>query len=190
MTDADSERAFPTPKAWGAWLRKHHARSPGIWIKLYKRSSGVQTITHAEALVEALCWGWIDGQAKPLDDRAWLQRFTPRRSRSNWSKRNREHVARLTKDGRMQERGLAQVAAAKADGRWQQAYDSPRDSRVPADFMKALAGHEKAEAFFKTLSRANVFAITYRLQTAKRPETRARRFELILQMMKEGKKFH
>jgi uncharacterized protein YdeI (YjbR/CyaY-like superfamily) len=183
-------RAFSTPKAWGAWLRKHHAGSPGLWIKLYKKGSGVPTITHAQALDEALCWGWIDGQAKPLDDQAWLQRFTPRRSRSGWSKRNRDHVARLAKEGRMQPAGLAQVAAAKADGRWEQAYDSPSASQVPADFLQALVEHKKAEAFFKTLNRANLYAISYRLQTAKKPETRARRFQQILQMMKEGKKHH
>jgi uncharacterized protein YdeI (YjbR/CyaY-like superfamily) len=187
---AGNVRAFSTPKAWGAWLREHHAGSPGIWIRFYKKQSGVRTITHAQALDEALCWGWIDGQAKPLDDQAWLQRFTPRRSRSGWSKRNRDHVARLTKEGRMQPSGLAEVAAAKADGRWKQAYDSPSASRVPADFLKALVEHRKAEAFFKTLNRANLYAISYRLQTAKKPETRARRFEQILQMMKEGKKFH
>jgi uncharacterized protein YdeI (YjbR/CyaY-like superfamily) len=157
---------------------------------LYKKRSGVQTITHAQALDEALCWGWIDGQAKPLDDQAWLQRFTPRRSRSGWSKRNRDHVARLTEEGRMQPSGLAQVAAAKADGRWERAYDSASASQVPADFLQALVGHKRAEAFFKTLNRANLYAISYRLQTAKKPETRARRFEQIVQMMKEGKKFH
>jgi len=187
---AGNVRAFSTPKAWDTWLRKHHADSPGIWIKYYKKHSGVRTITYAQALDKALCWGWIDGQAKPFDEQSWLQRFTPRRARSGWSKRNQAHVARLTKEGRMQPSGLAEVAKAKADSRWEQAYDSPSASQVPADFLKALAKHGKAEAFFKTLNRANLYAISYRLQTAKKPETRARRFEQILQLMKEGKKFH
>jgi uncharacterized protein YdeI (YjbR/CyaY-like superfamily) len=187
---AGNVRAFSTAKAWGAWLRKQHADSPGLWIRFYKKRSGVPSITYAEALDEALCWGWIDGQAMPLDEQGWLQRFTPRRRRSGWSKRNRDHVARLTKEGRMQPSGLAQVAAAKADGRWKQAYDSPNASQVPADFLKALVEHGKAEAFFKTLNRANLYAISYRLQTARKPETRARRFEQIVQMMKDGKKFH
>lgn len=183
-------RAFPTPKHFGAWLKKNHAASPGLWIKFYKKKSGTRSITYADALDEALCWGWIDGQARPFDDASWLQRFSPRRSRSSWSRRNRDHVARLTKEGRMQPRGLAEVAAAKKDGRWKQAYDSPSASKVPADFMKALAADKKAQAFFKTLNRANLYAISYRLQTAKKPETRARRFEQILQMMKDEKKFH
>lgn len=187
---AGNIRPFATPKALGAWLRRHHADSSGLWIKFYKKSSGVRSITYAQALDEALCWGWIDGQARPFDEQAWLQRFTPRRARSGWSKRNRTHVARLTKEGRMQPSGLAEVAAAKADGRWEKAYDSPSASQVPADFLKALAEDGKAESFFKTLNRANLYAITYRLQTAKKPETRARRFEQILRMMKEGKKFH
>jgi uncharacterized protein YdeI (YjbR/CyaY-like superfamily) len=186
----EESRAFPTPKAWGAWLKKHHAASPGLWIKLYKKSSGVRSITHAQALDEALCWGWIDGQARPLDDRSWLQRFTPRRSRSTWSKRNRDHVARLITESRMQPSGLAEVSLAKADGRWKQAYDSPSASKLPKDFLEALAGHKRAEAFFKTLNRANLYAISYRLQTAKKPETRARRFHRLLQMMKQGKKLH
>lgn len=188
--DAGNIRAFSTPMALGVWLRKHHADSSGVWIKFYKKSSGVRSITYAQALDEALCWGWIDGQARPLDERAWLQRYTPRRSRSGWSKRNRDHVARLTKEGRMQPSGVAAVAAAKADGRWRQAYDSPSASKVPADFLKAVAAHPKAEAFFKTLNRANLYAISYRLQTAKKPATRARRFEQLLQMMKDGKKLH
>jgi uncharacterized protein YdeI (YjbR/CyaY-like superfamily) len=183
-------RAFATPAAWSAWLRKHHARSAGLWIKLYKKQSGVRSITQPQALDEALCWGWIDGQARPLDDQAWLQRFTPRRARSTWSRRNRERVAQLLAEGRMRPSGMAQVAAAKADGRWERAYDSPANSKVPADFLRALAKDKRAEAFFKTLNRANLYAISYRLQTARRPETRERRFGQILLMMKESKKFH
>jgi uncharacterized protein YdeI (YjbR/CyaY-like superfamily) len=182
--------AFASAKSWAAWLRSHHATSAGVWIKFFKKASGVPTVIYAEALDEALCWGWIDGQAKPFDDDAYLQRFTPRRSRSGWSKRNRDHVTRLETEGRMESSGAAQVAAAKADGRWERAYDSPSQAKVPDDFLQALARNKGAEAFFKTLNRANQYAISYRLQTAKRPETRARRLEQILQMMKNGKKFH
>jgi uncharacterized protein YdeI (YjbR/CyaY-like superfamily) len=187
---AGEVRAFATPKVWRSWLARRHASSPGIWIKFYKKESGIRSITYAQALDEALCWGWIDGRANAFDATAWVQRFTPRRPRSSWSKRNRTHVARLIEERRMQPSGLAQVEAARADGRWDRAYDSPGNSAVPADLLEALARHEKADAFFQTLNRANLYAITYRLQTAKKPETRARRFEQILQMMKDGKKFH
>jgi uncharacterized protein YdeI (YjbR/CyaY-like superfamily) len=181
---------FATAASWAAWLKKNRARIEGVWIRFYKKGSGVRTITYAEALDEALCWGWIDGQVRPLDAQSWIHRFTPRRARSAWSKRNREHVARLTKEGRMRPEGLARVAEAKADGRWERAYDPPSAHTIPDDFLKALARDKKAEAFFLGLNRANLYAISYRLQTAKKPETRARRFEQILAMMKSGQKFH
>lgn len=187
---ASEIQAFSGPQAWAAWLKRQHAKSDGVWIRFYRKASGVATISHDDALDEALCWGWIDAQAKPFDAQSWLQRFTPRRPRSAWSKRNREHYDRLCKASRMQPSGQAQVDAAKADGRWAQAYDAPSQSQVPADFLAALARFKRAEAFYRTLNRANQFAISYRLQTAKKPETRQRRFEAILQMMKDGKKFH
>jgi uncharacterized protein YdeI (YjbR/CyaY-like superfamily) len=187
---ADDIVAFPSAKSWAAWLKMQHATSAGVWIKFFKKASGVPTVSHAQALDEALCWGWIDGQAKPFDKAAYLQRFIPRRPRSSWSKRNRDHVTRLETEGRMERSGAAQVAVAKADGRWARAYDSPSQAKVPDDFLQALARHKGAEAFFRTLNRANQYAISYRLQTAKRPETRARRLEQILQMMKDGEKFH
>lgn len=194
MTDfaphAANTKAFPRVKAWATWLKRHHAASTGIWVRFFKKHSGRTTITYAEALEEALCWGWIDGQVKSFDDESWLQRFTPRRPRSPWSTRNRDRVARLEQEGRMQPAGLAAVAAARADGRWDRAYDSPRASSVPVDFVQAVAAHKKAAAFFKTLNRANLYAISYRLQTAKTPETRARRFAAMLQMMKDGRTFH
>ena len=183
-------RAFKTPAAWAKWLAAHHATTDGVWVRFYKKDSGVASITHAQALEEALCHGWIDGQARPFDARSWLQRYTPRRPRSPWSKRNQEHVARLAREGRMRPAGLAEVKAAQADGRWRRAYDSPANSKVPADFLRALRRDPKALAFFKGLNRANVFAICYRLQTAKKPETRQRRLETILQMMKDGRAFH
>src|SRR6185369_3820281 len=127
---------FKTPKAFGTWLKKNHAKSPGIWIQFFKKGSGEKTITYAEALDEALCYGWIDSQAKGLDDKSYLQRFGPRRSKSVWSKINRLHVARLIKEGRMTNAGLAQVTAAKNDGRWDGAYDSPKNMTVPDDFLE------------------------------------------------------
>lgn len=181
---------FATPKLWAAWLKKHHAQPEGLWIRHFKKASGRATVTYAEALDEALCWGWIDGQKKPFDSESWLQRYSPRRPRSLWSKRNREHVARLIKEERMRAPGLAQVRAAQADGRWAAAYDAASMAEVPADFIRALARHKGALAFFRTLNKANRYAISYRLQTAKKPETRARRFEALLLMMKEGKKLH
>jgi uncharacterized protein YdeI (YjbR/CyaY-like superfamily) len=187
---AGNSRPFASPEAWASWLERNHALSTGLWVRFFKKGSGTSSITRAQALDEALCWGWIDGQARPLDETSWLQRYSPRRARSPWSKRNREHVARLEREGRMQPSGMAAVAAAKADGRWHRAYDSPSGSEVPEDFVRALAAHKKALAFFKGLNRANLYAISYRLQTAKKPETRQRRFEQILQMMKEGRKFH
>jgi uncharacterized protein YdeI (YjbR/CyaY-like superfamily) len=192
MTGAAAERvlAFETPAEWEAWLARHHASSPGVWLRLYKKASGKASITHAQALEEALCYGWIDGQGRPKDARSWLQRFCPRRARSPWSRINTQHAERLIKAGRMQPAGLAEVAAAKKDGRWQRAYDSPKNMVIPEDFLKELSKDAKAKAFFDGLNRANLFSIAYRLQTAKKPETRERRMQAILAMMARGEKFH
>ncbi|MGD9902888.1 MAG: YdeI family protein [Vicinamibacterales bacterium] len=183
-------RTFRSAAAWAAWLAAHHDSSDGLWLRFHKKHTGRQTFRPAEALDEALCWGWIDGQARPHDETSWLVRYTPRRPRSVWSKRNRDHVARLEAAGRMQPSGLAQVAAAVADGRWDAAYDSPANAQVPADFLRALARHTGALAFFRTLNRANHFAVTYRLQTAKRPETRRRRLEQLVQLMRNRRRIH
>jgi uncharacterized protein YdeI (YjbR/CyaY-like superfamily) len=147
-------------------------------------------MTYAEALDEALCFGWIDGQKDADDATSWLQKFTPRRSKSMWSKRNREHIARLIEEKRMTPAGLAEVEAAQMDGRWDGAYDAPSTMKVPEDFLKELKQNESAYAFFKTLNRANTYAIAWRLQTAKKPETRARRMQILLAMMQQGKKLH
>ena len=181
---------FKTAKAFGVWLKKNHATSPGIWMQFYKKASGVKTVVYAEALDEALCFGWIDSQAKSFDEHSYLQRFGPRKPKSIWSKRNRLHIARLTKEGRMAPAGLAQVAAAKKDGRWESAYDSPKDMVVPDDFLKALSKHKKAEQFFNTLNKTNRYSIVWRLQTAKKPETRERRMKQIIETLKKGEKFH
>lgn len=181
---------FATAKDFREWLHQHHASSPGIWLKMFKKNTGITSITYKEALDEALCYGWIDGQAKPGDDQFWVQKFTPRRPKSNWSKRNQDHVGRLIKEKRMQPAGLEQIKVAKADGRWEQAYDSPSNMKVPADFIAELEKDAKALAFFHSLNKANTYAIAWRLQTAKKPETRAKRFAQLLEMMHKQQKLH
>lgn len=181
---------FSSTEDFTSWLAKHHKESWGIWIRLFKIKSKVPTITYAEALDVALCYGWIDGQKKSYDTESWLQKFTPRRRKSIWSQRNREHVERLHKSGLMQPAGIEEVEAAKADGRWEQAYESAGNMTVPADFLNELAKDKKAEAFFKTLNKTNIYSIVWRLQTAKKPETRNKRMKAILEMLKKGEKFH
>lgn len=181
---------FATPKALSRWLQKNHATESELWVKIFKKGSGRSSVDWNEVVVEALCWGWIDGIKKPLDDQAYLQRITPRKRGSKWSKRNREHVERLTKEGRMQEPGLVHVRAAKADGRWDNAYAPPSEMTVPEDFLATLESRPKAKEFFETLSKANQFAIAYRLATAKKPETRERRIGKLLRMLENGEKLH
>lgn len=181
---------FNTAADFRDWLEKNHAESEGIWVRIFNKDSHRQSLTYAEALDQALCYGWIDGQKKPFDERSWLQRFTQRRPKSRWSKRNTQHVERLIQAGAMTPAGREAVEAAKADGRWEIAYASSRSASPPEDFLKQLSKNEKAEAFFKTLNKANVYAIVYRLETAKKPETRERRMKTILAMMEQGKAFH
>jgi uncharacterized protein YdeI (YjbR/CyaY-like superfamily) len=181
---------FPSPRHFERWLAKNHATSAGIWLQFFKKASGVKTVTYAQALDVALCYGWIDGQVKKFDEQSYLQRFTPRRSRSTWSKRNQSHVRRLIKEGRMQAAGLREVQAAKRDGRWRAAYNSPSKMKVPEDFLLELSKDPKAKAFFETLNRANLYAIAWRLQTATRAATREKRMRAILAMMARGEKFH
>ncbi len=182
--------AFKSSSGFRDWLEKNHAATDGIWLRMYKKASGKPSITYAEALDQALCFGWIDGQARPKDENSWLQKFTPRRPRSGWSKRNTQHAERLIKSGHMTHAGLAAVEAAKADGRWSAAYESPRNAAPPEDFLKLLGTNKEAKAFFATLNKANLYAIVYRLQTAKKPETRERRMKKILEMLARGEKFH
>jgi uncharacterized protein YdeI (YjbR/CyaY-like superfamily) len=178
--------AFPTPRAWDAWLAKHHARSSGVWLRMAKKASGIPSVTYDEALDVALCWGWIDGLKKTYDAATWVQRFTPRTAKSVWSKRNRAKVAVLTRSGRMKPAGLEAVRAAKRDGRWQSAYDSPANARVPADLRAALAKNAAARASFATLQRRFRYVILYRVHSAKRPETRARRIAEFVQRLARG----
>jgi uncharacterized protein YdeI (YjbR/CyaY-like superfamily) len=182
--------AFATPAAFRRWLKAHHAAHPGIWLQIAKKGSGIASVTYAEALDEALCHGWIDGQKQSHDAATFLQKFTRRGPRSTWSKINVGHIARLAAAGRMHPAGQAMVDAAKADGRWAQAYASPSAAEMPADFLARLAQHRRAQAFFASLNAANRFAIYFRLSTAKRPETRVRRLDKILGMLKRGEKFH
>jgi uncharacterized protein YdeI (YjbR/CyaY-like superfamily) len=149
-----------------------------------------KTVTYAEALEEAFCYGWIDGQANKYDADSYIQKFTPRRPKSIWSKRNTQIAERLIKQGRMKKAGMEQVELAKGDGRWQQAYDSPKNMKVPDDFLQELSKNKKAKTFFDGLNKTNLYAIAWRLQTAKKPETREKRLKEILAMMSEGKKFH
>jgi uncharacterized protein YdeI (YjbR/CyaY-like superfamily) len=176
--------------AWERWLAKNHEKLSAVWLRIFKKASGKQTLTYADALDVALCYGWIDGIMRSYDEESFVQRFTPRKSKSVWSKRNRDHIERLTNEGRMKPAGIAQVDAAKADGRWAAAYDGQKDMEAPADFLAAISKNKKAFAFYESLSRANKYAIAWRLQTAKKPETRERRLKALIQMMKEGKKLH
>lgn len=180
--------AFKTPEAFETWLEKHHDNSGGIWMKIFKKDSGQKTITYAEALDVALCYGWIDGQKQAFDESAWLQKFCPRTAKSIWSKVNIGHVERLINAARMRPAGLKAVESAKADGRWERAYDSSSKMTIPDDFMNALRKNKKAEAFFKQLNKTNLFIIGFRLQTAKKQETREKRMNEIIEKLAKGEK--
>ena len=181
-------RAFRTRAAWEKWLESHHADEAGIWMKFAKKGTGVTTVTYAEALEVALCYGWIDAQVKRLDEVYYLQRFMPRRPRSRWSKINREAATRLIEAGRMQPSGLHQVERAKADGRWDAAYDSPRTAEVPDDLERALSRSKRAREAFATLNQSSRYTILFAIQEAKRPETRARRIDRFVAMLARGEK--
>jgi uncharacterized protein YdeI (YjbR/CyaY-like superfamily) len=178
---------FPDRTAWHTWLESMHDASPGVWIKIAKKASGIPTVTHAEALEDALCYGWIDGQRAPHDDTHFLQRFTPRRPRSKWSEINRDKAITLIENGRMKPAGLAQIEAAKADGRWEAAYAPQSSQAIPDDFQRALDENPAANEFFKTLTGVRRFAFLYRIGDAKRPETRARRIREYVAMLAEGR---
>jgi uncharacterized protein YdeI (YjbR/CyaY-like superfamily) len=175
IPNPDAIQAFKTASAFEKWLRANHDSASEIFLKIHKKDSGLATITYAEALDVALCWGWIDGLKKSFDAHSFLQRFTPRKSRSIWSQVNTRHVVRLIAEGRMQASGLAQIDAAKADGRWDKAYAAGRDMVVPDDLMTAINSAPKALATFKTLNRVNQFAMAFRLGNLKTPAVRAKR---------------
>lgn len=181
---------FEQQKDWADWLEKNHAASPGIWLRLAKKASGLQSVTYDEALEVALCYGWIDGQKKGLDDSAWLQKFTPRGAKSIWSKVNCQKAEALINSGRMQPAGLRAIESARQDGRWQAAYDSQSRAAPAEDFQAALDANPEAKAFFATLESRNRYAILFRLQTAKKAETRARLIQQFIQMLEKHEKLH
>jgi uncharacterized protein YdeI (YjbR/CyaY-like superfamily) len=181
---------FASAADWEAWLEEHHAVSDGVWIKIAKKGSGIESVRYPAVLESALCFGWIDGRREPLDERYFLQRFTPRRSRSRWSRINRDKAERLIAEGRMRAAGLAEVERARADGRWEAAYEGQRQIAVPDDLQRELDARPKAKAFFAELNSQNRYAILYRLQDAKRPETRARRLAKFVAMLDAGERIY
>lgn len=181
---------FKNARAFETWLKKHHATSDGLWLKIAKRGAHEPSVTYPEAVEIALCWGWIDGQKKGLDDQHFLQRFTPRRTRSIWSKTNVNKAEALIEAGRMQAPGHAQIEAAKADGRWARAYDGARTATPPEDLLAALEAEPGAQAFFATLNAANRYAVLWRIQTAVKAETRARRIAQLVEMLARGETVH
>jgi uncharacterized protein YdeI (YjbR/CyaY-like superfamily) len=182
--------SFASAPELRAWLAKNHGRSEGILLRVYKKETGLAGVSYAEALDQALCYGWIDGRKLPGDKQSWLQTFTPRRPKSGWSKKNTEHAERLIRAGAMTAAGRKEVEAAKADGRWQAAYDAFGSAAIPDDFLKDLARNKKAKAFFATLNKTNLYSIAYRLQTAKKPETREKRKRAIIERLERSEKFH
>jgi uncharacterized protein YdeI (YjbR/CyaY-like superfamily) len=190
MADEMPIKFFSTASKLEVWLEKQHAKSNGVWLKFYKKASGKKTVIYKEALDTALCYGWIDSQTRSLDAEAYLQKFTPRRSKSKWSKINREHIARLIKEKRMRPAGLLEVERAKSDGRWDAAYASPKDIQMTPEFANALKQSPKAKKFYDTLKRVNTYAILWRIHTAKTAEGRAKRVIQIIDMLEAGKTFH
>jgi uncharacterized protein YdeI (YjbR/CyaY-like superfamily) len=181
---------FSSKAEFAAWMAEHHDKADGIWIKFAKKTSGIETVVYKEALDVALCHGWIDGQTAKVDDDFYAQRFTPRRARSKWSKVNREKAEALIASGAMKPAGLAEVERAKADGRWDAAYDAPSKITVPDDLQAAFDANPRAQAFFESLDSQNRYAVLYRIHDAKRPETRARRIQQFTEMLARGEKLH
>jgi uncharacterized protein YdeI (YjbR/CyaY-like superfamily) len=181
---------FATPAELEAWLKREGASSDGVWLKIAKKDSGVRSVSYAEALEVALCFGWIDSQKRGFDEECFLQRFTPRRPRGRWSRINREKAEGLIESGQMRPAGLAEVEAARADGRWEDAYEGQRSAAVPADLQRELDARPAAREFFATLDSANRYAIVYRLGEAKKPETRERRLRKFVEMLERGEKVH
>ena len=190
MSSTEETLEIRTAKAWETWLAQHHDSAPGVWLRLVKRGAGTSYVEYTELLEAALCYGWIDGQRRRLDERYYLQRFVPRRPKSIWSKINREKAMNLIASGRMKPAGLAEVWRAQADGRWDAAYDSFSTAAPTGEFAAALDASPRAKTFFASLDSRNRYAILFRLQTAKRPETRAKRIEQFVRMLENGEKIH
>ena len=183
-------KRFRSQGAWERWLQKHHESSPGVWLEFAKKESGLTTVSYKEALEVALCYGWIDGLVAAVDAKVYRQRFTPRRSRSKWSQINRAAVERLHAIGRLAPAGVRQMEEAQRDGRWETAYPSPSQMRPPEDLLLALEEYPEARRFFEGLNSQNRYAILYRLHDARQPETRARRLEEFIRMLREGRTLH
>lgn len=181
---------FVSPLEFHTWLEHNHDKESEIWVGFWKKASGKEGMSYAQAVDEALCFGWIDGLVNKYDELSYAQRFSPRRSKSVWSKINTQHIDRLTKEGRMMPSGLATVDAAKADGRWDRAYDSPVNAVVPKEFLAELKKNKKAETFFRTLNKSNLYSIVFALQNAKKEETKIRRIASIIQKLEREEKFH
>jgi uncharacterized protein YdeI (YjbR/CyaY-like superfamily) len=182
--------SFASQKKWEEWLAEHHRTTKGLWLKIAKKSAETKTVNYVEALEGALAYGWIDGQKGPLDEAFWLQKFTPRTPRSKWSKVNRDKAEALIATGRMKPAGLAAVEQARADGRWEAAYDSQSKATVPEDLQKELDANPEAAEFFATLNSVNRYAVLYRIQDARKPETRAQRIEKFIGMLNRREKIH
>ncbi len=192
MKNADSLpiMSFETQQDWERWLTEHHTNTEGIWLKIAKKETGIPSVSYAEALESAICYGWIDGQKASFDGTYWLQKFTPRRPKSIWSKVNCDKATALIAEGRMQPAGLQQMELAKADGRWDVAYESQSKITIPADFQRELDKNQKAMDFFSTLDSTNRYAILFRIQTAKKPETRSARIHKFIEMLAQNEKIH
>ncbi|KPM44953.1 hypothetical protein AK830_g1662 [Neonectria ditissima] len=182
-----TSQLFEDASAWESWLEDNHQSQTGIWLRLSKKGSRVATVSYDEALDIALCYGWIDGQRKSFDDKHFIQRYTPRRKTSIWSKRNVNKVAALIESGRMKPSGQAEIDAAQADGRWERAYSGSSNAQVPADFQDALNGNKPARDFFESLTRTQRYPFIFRLETAKRPDTRLRRIEQFVALLADEK---
>lgn len=181
---------FASASEWEKWLAKNHAKSTGVWIRVFRKNSGVVSVSNSDALDVALCYGWITGQAKRYDDRSWLDRFVPRRPKSIWSKINTRRAERLIAEGRMKPAGIKQIEEAKKDGRWERAYSPPSEAKVPDDFLKELAKNRKANGFFHKLVKTNVYSIIFRVENTKSSELRRAKVREIVEMLERGEKFH
>ena len=189
-TNGLSIMSFETQQDWERWLTEHHTDTVGIWLKVAKKETGIPSVNYSEALDSALCYGWIDGQKASFDDQYWLQKFTPRRPKSIWSKVNCDKATALIAEGRMQPEGIRQVELAKADGRWESAYESQSKITIPADFQSELDKNQKAKDFFSTLDSINRYAILFRIHSAKKPATRSARINKFIEMLSNNQKIY
>lgn len=189
-TQAAEPVRFQSQDAWQAWLEKNHRKPEGLWLRLAKKGSGLQSVSYGEALEIALCYGWIDGQKKAESEQAWLQRFLPRSAKSMWSRINREKALALTAQGRMKPAGLEAIESARKNGRWESAYDSPKAAEVPEDLQAALDANPRARIFFRSLDRGNRYAVLFRIQTVKKAGTRAAKIRQFVEMLERGERIH